>query len=289
MLNRVIKYRILCLVAVSALLMSACVKNLDEIFNDQTMSSGGFSVAQGQQVVFAQGNVMYDFADSTWHMAEKPWMTISDYNMGQMEQYWNGDPSLYGTYFVVDMFRWGTGLGPYEFNLNNLSFHDWGDNFGDGWRTLTVDEWRYLLFKRPNATNLHAPAQVAGVNGLILLADDWENPMPLYVDPEASWYSDNSYTAAQWDTLATAGAVFLPVQGWTDPSVGRIMIHGHYGSYWTASQYPHEGGDPWAYELDFSDAWDDGFHIGEEHLGVDNEFYGCDARGGLYVRLAKNN
>lgn len=59
MLNREIKYRILCLVAVSALLMSACVKNLEEIYNDQTMSSGGFSVAQGQQVIFAQGNVMF--------------------------------------------------------------------------------------------------------------------------------------------------------------------------------------------------------------------------------------
>ena len=279
------KYRVLRLFAVSALLLlSGCVKDLDKVFEDKPVSSGGFSVSQRQKVTFAPGNVQYDFATRSWRMAEKPWMTITDYDTTLMNQYWNGDGALYGTDFVIDQFRWGTGLGPLGYDG---TFHDWGDNFNGGWRTLTVGEWRYLLYIRPNAVNLHAPAQVAGVNGLILLADDWENPLPLYVDPEASWYSDNSYTAAQWDTLATAGAVFLPVQGWTDPSVGRIMIHGHYGSYWTASQYPQEGGDPWAYELDFSDAWDDGFHIGEEHLGVDNEFYGCDARGSLYVRLAK--
>lgn len=66
-------------------------------------------------------------------------------------------------------------------NSDYSTFVDWGTNrignyAPNAWRTLTSNEWGYLLNNRPNASSLKGVAQVNGVNGLILLPDSWTRP-----------------------------------------------------------------------------------------------------------------
>jgi dephospho-CoA kinase len=70
-----------------------------------------------------------------------------------------------------------------DFSIDSTNY-DWGiynaiTNGGGQdsvWRTLTAEEWNYLIFKRNNAENLYGIATIEGVNGVILLPDDWITP-----------------------------------------------------------------------------------------------------------------
>ncbi|MBQ0015757.1 MAG: hypothetical protein KBT04_02080 [Bacteroidales bacterium] len=120
-------------------------------------------------------------------------------------------------------------------------YYDWGvynaiSNGGNQpgqWRTLTVQEWNYLLTARKDAANLNALATVNGQKGAIILPDGFELPdgLSFTAGPTGS-YTANVYTTQQWEQLEQAGAVFLPACGLRSKdgmsSVG--MCH-----YWTAS------------------------------------------------------
>lgn len=122
----------------------------------------------------------------------------------------------------IDQFGWNTYNKPLlvsakrkEYAETQEDFHDWGENeIYDGdvkrpanyWRTLTEDEWMYLIGRRPNAENLCAYASInlptyGRVNGLILLPDGFEKPsdVPFYnITNSANAYqlvktSDGSY------------------------------------------------------------------------------------------------
>jgi hypothetical protein len=150
----------------------------------------------------------------------------------------------------VDLFGWSTvtnfGVSTSD-NANDYigSFVDWGTNkIGNDapntWRTLTYDEWEYLLDTRPNASSLKGVAQFNGVNGLIFLPDTWVCPEGITfksgfhssygVDYYAAY---QTFTADQWSKLEAAGAVFLPAPGYRLGSdVGGVQ---DYGGYWSAT------------------------------------------------------
>ena len=126
------------------------------------------------------------------------------------------------------------------------SFVDWGTNkIGNDapntWRTLSYDEWKYLLNTRPNASSLKGVAQVNGVNGLILLPDNWVCPEG--VTFKSGFHSSfgveyyaayQTFTADQWSKLEAAGAVFLPAVGYR---LGSNVINVQYiGGYWSATE-----------------------------------------------------
>jgi hypothetical protein len=106
------------------------------------------------------------------------------------------------------MFGWGTGDNPTnysEYDGDYQTFVDWGTNkigcdTPNTWRTLTYDEWYYILFVRENADGLCGIACVDGVNGLILLPDDWTGVDGLSFI--SGFHSDNSIEAyAMYQTL----------------------------------------------------------------------------------------
>ena len=159
----------------------------------------------------------------------------------------------------IDLFGWGTGINPTytstDYN-DYATFTDWGVNAiingGDEanlWRTLTKDEWVYLFYGRADAATKFGLGSVNGVNGTILLPDNWTLPTgasftasttqgladqgTYYYDDNGGHFADNTYTAEQWTVMESAGAVFLPAAG------GRygtdVYNVGSYGYYWSAT------------------------------------------------------
>ena len=97
-------------------------------------------------------------------------------------------------------------------------FKDWavynaiGNDLPEKWRTLTKDELYFLLYHRTNADNLYGMAAINGINGLILLPDNYSFSAML---PEFKAEKDlnkgkNIYTIEEWQRLEKAGAVFIP-------------------------------------------------------------------------------
>lgn len=149
----------------------------------------------------------------------------------------------------IDMFCWGTGNNPTNQSLDDADFQnfvDWGVNkIGNDapnvWRTLTNDEWEYLINNRSNASNLKGIAKVNEVNGLILLPDAWACPDGVSfksgfnnISGVESYGNYQTISASDWSKLEASGAVFLPAAG----SCGGSGVDGVqlYGSYWFATE-----------------------------------------------------
>ena len=204
---------------------------------------GVFSVSATKQVTFSPGNLQYHPANDEWRFAENQTDYIGDANSNISSTY-NG---------WLDLFGWSTSATNFgvSTSTNNAdysgSFVDWGTNkIGNDtpntWRTLTKDEWNYLLNTRTNADALCGIAQVNGVNGLILLPDNWT--CPAGVTFKSGFHSNygvdyyaayQTFTADQWSKLEAAGAVILSASGRRNGSnVLGVLV---YGEYWSASEY----------------------------------------------------
>lgn len=201
----------------------------------------------------------------TWRFAENQWDYVGDAENGNV--YENGvkcDNTLISETYNgwIDLFGWGTSgwnSGANEYlpwatsendadyylggNQNNhltgsYAYADWGiynaigDDPSGTWRTMTKDEWVYLFHERANAEKLFALGTVNGVQGTIILPDEWETPQGLtftlstekglvweggqYTNANSDNYSHNTYTTAQWALMEAAGAVFIPAGGRRD-------------------------------------------------------------------------
>ena len=206
---------------------------------------GAFSISATQKVAFSPGNLQYHPKNNIWRFAEKQ----TDY-IGADNQYIADDYDGW-----LDLFGWSGSTGAAKFGVSTSTdnadysgdFVDWGVNqIGEDapntWRTLTMDEWYYLMKTRANASALMGIAQVDGVSGLILLPDEWVCPSGItfksgftigYDAP--SYYSDyQTFTAEQWGVMEAAGALFLPASGYRNGTLERVNIA---GIYWSASVY----------------------------------------------------
>ena len=204
---------------------------------------GTFSVSADKQVTFSKGNLQYHPANDEWRFAESQTDYIGDANSNISSTY-NG---------WLDLFGWSTSATNFgvntstDYNDYSGSFVDWGTNtIGNDapntWRTLSNDEWKYILNNRNNASSLKGVAQVNGVNGLILLPDTWVCPEGITF--KSGFHSDCSveaygqyqtFTVEQWSRLESAGAVFLPATGRRNGTyVGSVQNH---GTYWFSTGY----------------------------------------------------
>ena len=206
---------------------------------------GVFSVAADKQVSFSQGNLQYTQSADTWRFAREQYEYIGAANIT--------DGALADR---IDMFGWSADntTAPFGVSISTNDadytgeFVDWGTNTicGDApgtWRTLSADEWEYLLKKRKNASDLYGVAQVAGVNGMIILPDDWEeaNGIVFKSGLHSSQVDDysvyQSFTDAQWLAMENAGAVFLPALGYRDgTNVEKCNTSGYYWSNTTSDE-----------------------------------------------------
>lgn len=224
----------------------------------QSVSGGsqsvGFSVSATKKVIFSPGNLQYTQSTNTWSFAKNQWDMIGTDNVigGSVSSDPTSGDKKYGDALAdkIDLFGWGTGNNPTNSSTDYndyQTFVDWGTNqigsdAPNTWRTLTEDEWHYLRFSRTNANNLVGVAQVNGVNGLILLPDNWVCPAGVTFNsgfPAGSslaYYAPyQTFTADQWSKLESAGAVFLPAAGRRNgTSVNDVQ---YYGYYWSATEF----------------------------------------------------
>ena len=216
---------------------------------------GVFSVAEGRTVTFSKGNLQYTQSTNTWSFASAQWEVIGTDNVtgGSVSSGEYGDRKE-GTALAdkVDLFGWSTNATNFGVSTSTStsdysgSFVDWGTNkigsdAPNTWRTLTYNEWEYLLNNRPNASSLKGVAQVNGVNGLILLPDSWTCPSG--VTFKSGFHSEwgveyyaayQTFTAAEWSKLEAAGAVFLPTAGLRSGTNVRYVQF--CGDYWSATE-----------------------------------------------------
>ena len=242
---------------------------------------------QGHQVRFSQGNLQYTTLGThagalgnnmpgTWRFALEQYETVG----------WDND-NISSTFpRWIDIFGWGTGANP-TLNSDNgddySTFVEWGNNaiYNGGnipnmWRTLSCDEWNFILGRLENNGNvLYGTGNIEGIPGLFILPDNWTLPEECSFNPggapdvfyedegEGYWSYDwthNSYTYAQWRRMEENGAIFLQ----------KIYHNSNSGYYWTSNRgqvliyFP--GGSI------FTSGLNDG-----------------DGRDHIYVRLVQNN
>ena len=193
--------------------------------------------SNGDQVRFSQGNLQYIGSASTpyWKFADKQWETLGDNGQGSTSQ--NVDRDLFGwgtsgyDHGAVCYQPWSTsqtnsdyfayGNRYYEL-YNSTGKADWGYNAirnggnqeNSGWRTLTNDEWTYILTGRNTPSGIRfALGSVNGVDGLILLPDNWDASTYTLneTNDDFGGFYANTISATDWTTILEAnGAVFLP-------------------------------------------------------------------------------
>ena len=228
----------------------------DEIYTSRCQQGaeglGPFSVSATTKVVFSPGNLQFNAAQGehqcadgtkqkgTWRFAEHQWDYIGN-NNSQISSSYSG---------WIDLFGWGTsgwssGAKAYQPYSTSTSYSDYypGNNSSNNltgayanadwgvynqiggdtpgtWRTLTMDEWVYLFHGRSNYANLFGLGTVNGVQGTIILPDDWVLPSGLTFNPSTGkgllWsstyynnssgnnFSHNTYTSAQWSQMEQA-------------------------------------------------------------------------------------
>lgn len=110
-------------------------------------------------------------------------------------------------------------------------------------------EWEYIFRYRTNYSQLYGYAQVAGVNGVIILPDHWRCPDGITFKPgfyRGGSVTDNyqyaahqTFTTSQWDKLQQSGAIFLPAAGtkfwYTYGNYSTFGSGNHVGYYWSST------------------------------------------------------
>ena len=242
---------------------------------------GVFSISAANRIAFSRGNLQYKAITGQWRFAlhQEDMVGTANANISATDTGWI-DLFGYGTsgYNGDEPYTSSTYYSQYPSVTITASNYDWGvyntiEGGGDTagvWRTLTKNEWEYILSTRANASTLRARANVNGIPGLLLLPDNWTNISGINIYPNATNFTTNNYNNAQWSQLQDSGAVFLPAAGWREGvTVNNATIAGYY---WTSTIWANNNSD--AYILSF----------GSSNIYISND----DRPYGLSVRLARD-
>ena len=270
----------------------------------------GFSVSPTQRVWFSQGNLRAtaaaannsDPSNWTWSFAEHQWDYIGNATANTSVN-GNGTVSTPGT---VDLFCWSTDWSYYGIrndagqtntHLYIGDFIDWGNNtITNGtnpvnpWRTLTNDEWSYLLNGRDDHESKYSVGKIDDIVGFVILPDTWVLPENCTFQPgkrpNGQWHwEDNPYQTTDptadnyWPKMEAAGAAFLPATG--DRYGASVTIWSYdnrVNGYWSST--PNSEDDRLAYYF--------GFNV-SDYLGLYSLAFAQSYRYvGMCVRLVQN-
>lgn len=247
-----------------------------------------FSVSASQQVYFSPGNLQYKASTNTWRFALSPWDYVGSDNSNISSTYdgwidlfgwgtsgYHSSNDTYNYYYypyssyvtTVDQTYNYYGYGP-SINMSSSSLtgssvnYDWGvyNSISNGgnttniWRTLTDDEWKYVLRTRSTSSGVrYAMAIVNNVNGVILLPDDWQTSYYTFSSSGVAYYSNNIISSAQWTTLEQHGAVFFPAAGYRyryssgSSNAYALGALGSSGFYWSSTRYDNQNARCWSF------------------------------------------
>ena len=243
--------------------------------------NGTFSVRSNSKVYFSQGNLQYNPGAGIWQFAENQYeyLGFDNSNISQTYEGW------------IDLFGWGTSghyhgyecYQPWATSPDYKDYYassdlqgttDWGYNRivnGGGqynvWRTLSSEEWNYLLYHRYTPSGIRfAKGRVNNVNGVIIVPDLWNDSFYLLhgANDETASYNSNVISDSDWSMMQNNGAVFLPAAGYRKKtSIQQVDVT---GDYWTRSNKD----EVFAYCLEFDE--DRG------QIGSLGRYYGCSVR-----------
>jgi hypothetical protein len=236
-----------------------------------------FSIGDGKTITFSKGNLQYQATTATWRFAEEQYTVVGKDN-----------EKISATYDGwIDLFGWGTSgyneKHPYLWDAAHTFFgdgmntisgtdYDWGNNaISNGenkpgiWRTLTAEEWGYLLFDRPNAAKLVGTGTVNGQNGLFILPDNETDGIFInhtgeevrfvsFADKGAQndgdyWYygisgafAHNTFSIEEFKILESIGVVFLPSSAFRAENTFMTGMTSSIieGYYWTGTPHDEE-------------------------------------------------
>lgn len=239
------------------------------------LGTGEFSVGynsqtrQNKKVRFSQGNLQYLASKDMWSFASNQWDFIGN-AVGNTTPTNRDRQSEW-----IDLFGYGTSnyttsttsysptqtsssghYGPTTGNING-TVYDWGVNeISNGgnqpnkWRTLTQEEWQYLIGVRndsgPSGMNhpRYGKQGLATITvgttqyyGFVLMPDGY-TPTGISV---RNWTLPNgfcSFNATEWTTMENDGCIFLPCSGYRsgetvlfrESGEGSTQVDGFYWS-----------------------------------------------------------
>lgn len=213
---------------------------------------GVFSVSDTTKVYFSQGNLRFLPKDRIWRFADNQYDILSD----------NGPTSYYteSSTSWIDLFGWGTSgynhrascFQPWSTGTYDADYYAYGDsncnlsdgdgradwgynkitNGGDsenlGWRTLSSEEWQYLLGEKSDLRK--GKCRIVRFNdatttlffGLVIAPDDFVGEI------------SNSYTIDKWkDAESSSNLVLLPAVGRRRATTLEGVIYEGY--YWSST------------------------------------------------------
>ncbi len=197
--------------------------------------NGRFSIEENKQIRFSKGNLQYYCSSATWKFADSQLTFIGEANTNISTSYegW------------IDLFGWSNETTNYGITGSNSSndysgaFYDWGNaaivnggNKANLWRTLTSEEFNYLLKSRNDAQNLFGTAKIGTIEGIVLLPDTWKAPDGVTFISGTSDFAE--ITSDNWEKMQHAGAVFLPKAGVRAYAFNSITYLPTL-AYWTAT------------------------------------------------------
>ena len=219
---------------------------------------GRFTVnSDGDQVMFASGNLQFRASTGTWRFAQNQYDTIGADNRFVSSTYdgwidlfgwgtsgWNGGAEAWQPWATSIYYSDYFPGGDYQNDLTGACANaDWGvynaDQLGEGWRTLTGDEWYYILAQRKDAWSLNSQATVCGIHGYIFLSDGFVLPEGLSWEDQAADWTTDVYDAQEWQRMETNGALFLPAAGYRE---GTDVLVVNEGGDYVSSTCPDQYG-----------------------------------------------
>lgn len=240
---------------------------------------GAFSVGAYSCVYFSNGNLQYQASTDTWRFAENQWDFVGTQTP---DPFGNSGGTVSGSDNAmisdsysgwIDMYGWGTGKNPTNTSVNNSMysiFKDWGNNtISNGgnissWRTLTNDEWEYLLNTRSTDSGIRfAKATVNGVKGVVILPDNWSSSAYDLINTNQVdvGFDTNTITSVMWTSVfEDNGAVFLPAGG---TRTANSVYHPNVACFYWSSTAEDNGGARSFYVS--NSYWDSSFFDDRSH------------------------
>lgn len=200
------------------------------IFESKYACDGIFSVSDEHTVFFAKGNLQWNNVNGTetWSFAANQYDYYTSETLSHHDHFtWPETHTNYGT----NTYGQHTGC--------SHTFIDWGENVISGdlantWRTLSAEEWEYLLFSRRTQGKMEndipefgkAYFTIGGVTMPLLVI--YPDAMPAneiiqsqqYNPPSAGgqydWEWGTNLTEADYNRLNNLGCAILPLSGYTN-------------------------------------------------------------------------
>lgn len=228
------------------------------------VNRGLFTInSSGNKVRFSQGNLQYQASSGTWRFAANQYDYIGKAAGNTTAA--SGRPTQTAW---IDYFGWGTSGYNYKYpymisgtpadygdgnNTITGTEYDWGihnaisngGNVPNLWRTLAKEEWQKLLNRTTTINTIGGYATVAGLRGFIFIPDEFVDPMKnngsgAFVGFSSTGFTQNVYTADDWEKMEAMGAIFLPAAGFNNVNssgVGTVSNVDSQGDYWSTTNY----------------------------------------------------